>query len=173
MMSQDQNINAYDEFVSTITEDSRICQILHILISSMVNYVEDPIAHVAIKFLKEKINIVFLHQGVSLFKSDPTIIIPFKKMTNLELEILKKILSKAFEENNLFMCEQRGGSCSITIARPSHTLDIVRPSIVLRAVRKLLLPLNDKFKIDVVNIVLQRLICSSKISLFEIEASRT
>lgn len=162
----------YTLFINSITHHTRISQIFHTLITAMVSYVEDPITHVATKFLKEKITVVFLHEGVSLFKSDPTIIIPFKKMTKVELDTLKRLLFQAHEYNSLFMCEQRGGSCSITISRPSCKQSTIRPSIVLRAIRKLLLPLNDKFKIDVVNVVLQRLICSAKISHFEIEASQ-
>lgn len=162
----------YENFVEALTHDARLPEILNILINSMVHYVEDPIAHVTMKFLKEKITIVFLHQGVSLFKSDPTIIMPFKKLQGNELDMLKQLLSQAADQNKIFMCEQRGGSCSITIVKPAHTLITVRPSKILRAIRQLLLPLNKQFKVDVVNVVLQRLVCSAKIPPLEIEASR-
>ena len=161
---------AYKDLIEMFTTKARITQIIYTLIDSMINYVEDPIAHIMIKFLKEKISIVFINEGISLFKSDPTIILPFKQMTHKEIEILKTLLVESTNANEVFMSEQRGGSCSVTVALPAHELIAVRHSLLLSAIRDLLQPLNTKFKIDVVNVVLQRLICSAKISPAEIRA---
>ena len=163
---------AYDNFVALITHEDRIQSVLNYLIMSTMHYVEDPIAYVCMKFLKEKISIMFAHQGVSIFKSDSSIIIPFNKMKHKEIHALKSLLQMSSKNNIIFLNEQRGGSNSITIAQEKQQLRIVRPSIILRAVRELLKPLNEKFKVDVVNVVLQRLICSAKISSLEIEASQ-
>lgn len=157
----------YKQIVDSLTSLERLPYFLKITVRSLIGYVEDPIAHVCQKLLTEKISVVFINNGISIFKSDPSIIIPFQSMTKHELEILKSLLAESDKSGDLCISELRGGSACITLMLAPENLIFCRQRNVLVAVREILTPLKTQFKIDIVNIVIQRLLCGTKIPYLE------
>lgn len=159
----------YDTFVNLLISCNRLKRILHFLIQQAHGFVEDPIAHVTLRFLSEPIQISLFFGGCALFKSDPTIILPFRVMKSEELDALCKLLQDAETKNTLFMCEQRGGANSVILTRPQHKCIKARQGNVLAVVNHLMKPMKTHFGIDVANVVIQRLLSSSKVTPTEVE----
>ena len=108
----------YLRFIRQLCQAPRIESLLKGLILEAHTHTKDPIAYVALKFLQEPLTISLIDRNLCLFKSDPTVSITLNNLLDHELELLRKIIQSALEDDCLIVREQRGGAHCLLVLVP-------------------------------------------------------
>lgn len=161
----------FQQCFATIPDSKRT---LFNLIQFNQNNTHDPIFAITFKLLTEKLSLTFDSACVAFFKSDPTIVLPYKLLTPSQKEQLVLILQNADGHKLLRSFEQRGGAMSLVCALPAAQHFTCSPSVIIPALYSLLMhsdPSESRMT-DVANVVTQRLFGAFVLSRKEYEDIR-
>lgn len=149
----------YTAFVQSIFQTPRVASLVQSLIIQATGHAKDPVAYVCVKLLSEPISISVVNGGLSMFKSDPTLIVPLVKLQKRELTLLRSMVKSALEDQCVVVREQRGGAQSLSILRPMNSQIKAPPAVILASVHHILRDFPSDA--DIINVVMQRLSCST------------
>ena len=145
----------YLKFIRQICQPPRVESLLKGLILEAHTHTKDPIAYVALKFLQEPLTISLIDRNLCLFKSDPTVSVPFNALFDHELELLRKIIECALEDDCLIVREQRGGAHCLLVLVPLNSQQKIECPVLLAAVLRMLHGISSDN--HVASVVMQRL----------------
>ena len=158
---------ALREFMHSLFAPPHTATTINALVGEVRGFVHDPIAHVALRCLNEPAGLTVVGKACAFFRSDPTIVLPFRRMTRAQVDLLARVITAAHDEDRLFSSEQRGGARTISVVVPPAQCFRVDPAAVFAAIHHLL-----RGREDLANVVSQRLLHASVVLPVDLARAR-
>lgn len=129
-------IDATKRVADTFFSKDNVERTLLILMDRTINLESDPVSSTCIRCMETPFEISLTEKGLAPFRNDPTIVIPFNKMTKPQLTTLQCEI-RLLEQNNLLLfCAQN--TSGIFVHTSCITKYYIEPSLVLFALIKIM-----------------------------------
>ena len=162
----------FSVFFDSLFDAEAVSATLASLITSAQQYMRDPLQYVMLKCLTEPLSLTLVDSTCALFRSDPTVVLTYRSMLPGQLRELQALVRLARDHAAVNSIQQRGGAIGIIVRVPKHVVLYAPHDTILAGLQRLLhasaLPQRDL----VINVIMQRLIASSKVAPGQLARAR-
>lgn len=132
------------------------------LITHNAPHTEDAIFVITHKILTENLSLAIDNHGVSFFRSDPALTLPFDNMTKSQLSSLRMlVLDARLRKKHVQAFEQCGGGLTVNFLRNKINVYYVDKCETLCALLRIMQHNEKNYNVQIMNVVLQRLLGST------------
>lgn len=163
---QEEFVELRDSLFEAFFTDKHVTRTMSILIHENKTKIEDCISTVLTCMCTEPMHLIFDESSFCPFQSQPLLCIPYDHMTRAQLSLIKSFLVHCSRSKHFVACSHMGVGTRVFSSNTTNMKKFVDTSNVLFALYKLIhnSSKTKKQKIDVYNVMTQRLFKSANIS---------